>query len=326
MPVTDPPQFSDPISWVWLPGWFLTIIAILGNAMVVYLIARNRRLRTQVNVFIMSLAIADLFFSLSYFPAFFTCEFYLPCDRQLRRIFAAYFAYASLTNLCVMTADRYVAIVMPFEYVSFMTLKCVVTMVIVSWLFPAVFYFLIAIILKQMASEDIVNNFNIVRVFVFQIAPCFSLLLATIRMIFITYKHSRKMAAIATQLQFNHAISYKKRKGFEISSAGFIGVVVFFTVLYYLVDSYFDLRFLFVSSFRNAMDTDYALCLLFITNSAVNPLAYALFKHDIRKEVKRLFFYKCRKPERVHGTDIVLKSYLRVLAEPAISQICLQAT
>lgn len=54
-------------------------------------------------------------FSLSYFPAFFTCEFYLACDRQLRKIFAAYFEYTSLTNLCVLIADRYVAIVMPFQ-------------------------------------------------------------------------------------------------------------------------------------------------------------------------------------------------------------------
>ena len=305
MPLVDPPSFSGPFPWVWLPGWFLTIVAILGNTMVIYLIATNRRLRTQVNVFILSLAIADFCFGLSYFPAFFTCEFYLPCDRQLRQIFAAYFAYASLTNLCVMTADRYVAIVMPFKYVSFMTSKCVVTMVIVSWLFPAVFYFLIAIILQQVASKDTMNSFKILRVFVFQIAPCFSLLLATIQMFFIAHKHSRKMATLAVQLHFNHAISYKKPKeGFEISSARLMGVVVLVLVLCYTTDSFLDLRAYF-TTFEKTVDTEYALCLLFITNSAVNPLAYALFKHDMKKEVKKLFFLKCRKLERVERTNTV---------------------
>ena len=105
------------------------------------LIATTRRLRTQVNVFIVSLAVADLCFGLTYFPTYFTCEFHLSCDKQLRQIFAPYFAFASLTNVCVMTADRYVAIVMPFKYTSFMTSRCVVTMVILSWLFPTVFYF-----------------------------------------------------------------------------------------------------------------------------------------------------------------------------------------
>ena len=158
--ITDPPKFSGSFSWVWIPCWLLTIIAISGNSTVIYLIATSRRLTTQVNVFILSLAVADLCFGLSYFPTFFTCEFYLRCDRQLRRIFAAYFAFASLTNLCVMTANRYVAIVMPFRYVSLMTSRCVVTMVIVSWLFPGIFFCVIVIVLNQTASENIVNIFK----------------------------------------------------------------------------------------------------------------------------------------------------------------------
>ena len=302
MALIVPTKFPDSFPWVWVPGWFLTIVAILGNSMVIYLIATSRRLRTQVNVFIVSLAIADLCFGLSYFPTFFTCEFYLPCDRQLRRIFAAYFAFASLTNACFMTADRYIAVVMPFKYVSFMTSRCVVTMVILSWLFPGVFYFLVAIILQQMTSENTVHTFKILRVFVFQLTPCLSLLLATIQMFYIAHKHSKKMATIATQLQFNHPNSYKKPKdGFDISSAKFIGVVVFVMVLCYTSDSYLDLLSYF-STFRKTTDTEYVICLLYITNSAVNPLAYALFKQDIKKEVKRLFFFKCRKLERDEET------------------------
>ena len=45
-------------------------------------------------------------------------------------------------------------------------------MVILSWLFPAVLYFLIAVILKQIASEDIFITFKISTVFVFQLMPC----------------------------------------------------------------------------------------------------------------------------------------------------------
>ncbi|CAH3160745.1 unnamed protein product [Porites lobata] len=113
------------------------------------------------------MAIADFCFGLTYFPTFFTCEFYLPCDQELRQIFAAYFAFASLTNLCVMTVDRYVAIVMPFKYIPIMTSRCIVAMVFLGWLFPTVLYFLIAVILKQLASEDIFITFKISRLFVF---------------------------------------------------------------------------------------------------------------------------------------------------------------
>ena len=168
IPPVDLATFSAaPLPWAWVPGWILTVVAVSGNTLVIYLIATNRRLQTQVNLFIMSLAIADFCFGLTYFPAFFTCEFYLPCDQELRQIFAAYFAFASLTNLCVMTVDRYVAIVMPFKYIPIMTSRCIVAMVFLGWLFPTVLYFLIAVILKQLASEDIFITFKISRLFVF---------------------------------------------------------------------------------------------------------------------------------------------------------------
>ena len=116
MPPVDLAKFSaDPVPWVCVPGWILNVAAVSGNTLVIYLITTNRGLQTHENLFIMSLAIADFCFSV-------------------------YFAFASLTNLCVMTVDRYVAIVMPFKYVSIMTSRCIVTMVILSWLFPAVFF------------------------------------------------------------------------------------------------------------------------------------------------------------------------------------------
>lgn len=177
-------------------------------------------------------------------------------------------------------------------------------MVILSWLFPTVFYFLIAVILTNAVPENIVNTFKITRVFVFQIAPCVSLLLATIQIFIIARKHSKKMASIAGQLKFNYPISDKKPKDeSDISSARFIGVVVLFMVICYTADSYLDLRS-YLSSFRKTIDTDYVLCLLFLTNSAINPLAYALFKPDIKKQVKRLLNFNGGKMEGVEGRNI----------------------
>ena len=51
------------------------------------------------------------------------------------------------------------------------------------------------------------------------------------------------MATLALQLQFNHPMTLKKRKqGVEISSAKFMGVVVFVTAICYAADSCLDLR------------------------------------------------------------------------------------
>ncbi|XP_022806443.1 trace amine-associated receptor 4-like [Stylophora pistillata] len=253
----DLPKSSESFSWIWIPGWFITMLGIFGNATVIYLIATNRRLRKQVNFLIVSLAVVDFLFSLMNFPSYFICEFYLPCDRQLREIFATYFAFLSLTNLCAVTVDRYVAIVVPFKYVSFVKARGVMTIVICSWLLPTVFYFLVAISLANTASKEVVTTFNILRVFVFQLMPCFSSLLATTRVFYIAHKHPRKMSRQRTQLQFNHSISTLRPKGgLEISSARLVAVVVCVMVICYITDSYFDLRSYFNSSYLPAYETN----------------------------------------------------------------------
>ena len=60
---------------------------------------------------------------------------------------------------------------------------------------------------------------------------------------YIAYKHTKMMATLALQIQFNHPMTIKKHKqGVEISSAKFMGVVVFVTAICYAADSCLDLR------------------------------------------------------------------------------------
>ena len=60
--------------WFWIIGWFLTVLAVTGNALVIWLVTTKRRLRTTANFFIVSLAIADFCIGLFSFPALFTCK------------------------------------------------------------------------------------------------------------------------------------------------------------------------------------------------------------------------------------------------------------
>ena len=155
------------------------------------------------------------------------------------------------------------------------------------------------------------TTFRILSVSVFQLIPCFSLLLSTTQMFYIAYKHSRKMTILVSQLQFYHPLPHRKQKdAFEICSARLVGLVVFVLVACYTTDTYFDLCTNF-SAFHKSIDTNYVICPLYITNSAFDPLSYALLKHDIKKEVKRLFFRK-RKLDRgkQNGIATVTKVFL----------------
>lgn len=70
-------------SWFWSLAWFITAVAVAGNALVIFLITTKHHLRKKPNWFILSLAIADLFVGFTYIPPFYACRKWFPCSRRL---------------------------------------------------------------------------------------------------------------------------------------------------------------------------------------------------------------------------------------------------
>ena len=68
-------------------SWLLTVIVIIGNGLVIYLITTRRKLRTKTNWFVLSLAVADFGVGAIYFPSTFTCRIRDMCvSRHVRVI------------------------------------------------------------------------------------------------------------------------------------------------------------------------------------------------------------------------------------------------
>ncbi|XP_055315222.1 uncharacterized protein LOC129575510 isoform X2 [Sitodiplosis mosellana] len=127
---------------------FGTIIigAVLGNALVIISVQRNRKLRVITNYFVVSLAMADMLVALCAmsFNALqnlhgkwifgpFMCNVYNSLD--------VYFSTASILHLCCISVDRYYAIVRPLEYPLYMTNRTVFFMLANVWLLPALISF-----------------------------------------------------------------------------------------------------------------------------------------------------------------------------------------
>ncbi|XP_053528232.1 D(1B) dopamine receptor [Artibeus jamaicensis] len=116
----------------------LIVWTLLGNVLVCAAIVRSRHLRAKMtNVFIVSLALSDLFVALLVMPWKAVTEvaghwpFGAFCNVWVA--FDIMCSTASILNLCVISVDRYWAISRPFHYQRRMTQRVALVMVSLVW-------------------------------------------------------------------------------------------------------------------------------------------------------------------------------------------------
>ena len=276
-------------TWFSILGWFLTILTITGNGFIIYLLCKKRQLRTKTNAFVVSLAVADFCVGMIAVPSFFFSteahlEDQLPADWE--HILRWLFMDASVTNMCSLVLDRYMAVVKPLKYLAFMKHRRVMQMISLSWAIPVVFVTVECSLLLSFKIPAIINVFIWLVMTCFVLAPSFMLIFCFASMLCVVSKHHRASRTLAKQLRYNHhALHTTQEKTAVITMAVVIGV--------FLLCSAIHLRCGFLLAFNNeAADNHcshhYFEVPIVVLNSAANPLAYALFKRDIKKELKRL--------------------------------------
>ena len=295
-------------TWYLVLGGLLSILTVAGNGIVIYLIATRQRLHTTVNWFILSLAIADFSIGAGYFLVEYFCNEY-KCDHTIWYAIGSFLLAASGTNLCLMTLDRYIAIVKPLKYVTFMTTRRVVLLISAAWLatFLPHFIFLVTVVTST-SPNDVHGQVFMVFDFVFyETLPLVILPLATGHIFLIARRHSRQNAALVAQLRFNQRIEHGNEastQSQETSSAKMLGVAVTVFIISYTSELLYTV---FVQLSEEEDQNRHYLHikdLLLFLNSAVNPVAYALFKSDIKKSLRSMF--RCSRgthelqPQRLH--------------------------
>ncbi|XP_045210937.1 cholecystokinin receptor type A-like [Mercenaria mercenaria] len=98
----------------------ITFMSLVGNSLVIVTFAFDKNMRSVTNVFILSLAVADLMVTLTCVPinlgsAFDTYWIFGPFACKLVPFFMTFSVACSSLTLCSIALDRYVAIVHPYK-------------------------------------------------------------------------------------------------------------------------------------------------------------------------------------------------------------------
>ena len=117
----------------------MNVLVLLGNCLVVLAVFLDQRLRTVTNLFIVSLAMADLSVGIAVLPFSASlevldmwifgeiwCSIWLAVD--------VWMCTASILNLCAISLDRYLAVTRPVSYPSIMTPWRAKVLLAVVWL------------------------------------------------------------------------------------------------------------------------------------------------------------------------------------------------
>ena len=102
-------------------------------------------------------------------------------------------------------------------------------------------------------------------------------------MVHLVFKHESTAHTLAKELRFNQQVLFKSH---EKTTVKITAIVVGLFLLCYCIQ--LRCSAISIADFaKSCNDTEYKIPIL-VLNSAVNPLAYAFLKRDIKKESKRV--------------------------------------
>ena len=173
-------------------GWLLSIATAVGNGFAIFLVAKNRRLHSSANWFVLSLAVADFGVGITVFPSHYFCIHSMACNSRVYMAFFWFFLHSSVTNLCSLTWDRYIAIVHPFKYNTSMTERRPGMIILAAWLVP------FTISLSLFVGMHLTNSSTALKNSTYRMSPPNS---AAPQLTFVTQNSSRRQTDGVTQQQ-----------------------------------------------------------------------------------------------------------------------------
>ena len=277
----------------------LSVLATLGNSLVIIIILKFPSLRTLSNILIFSLALIDVLVGVVVQPSFvvyiagkINLEFY--CGALLAYLYTEIFCVGlSLITLSLIASERFFAIIYPFKYINYMTKPRLITIVATVW----AVWFLFNVICRTLRVKNdeffspiasaVIGSSLILNIFLY--FKIFKVIRRHERQI-----NAQKIVSIAIRARDsrkddNDSSSVQESTGLNSRETHMARTVAYITavlVLCYLL--------LMVTSFADMLIEDDALFdhLLYplaetitFLNSSLNPFLYCWRCRDLREKI-----------------------------------------
>ena len=276
-------------NWFNTIGWLLSVVTATGNGFVIFLVAKNRRLHSSANWFVLSLAVADFGVGVAVFPSGYFCNS-MACNFRAYMAFFWFFLHSSVTNLCSLTWDRYIAIVHPLKYNTSMTERHPGMVILIAWLIPFAISLSLFVGMYVTNSKTAWKVLRLTCVSAFDIVASVLLFYAVVRILVAARVQSHHVSEIELQVQSNFRSTEtgtsRRRRRTHNTARFIIALVLFFMGCYVIVNF-----LILCTTFSCPVSSDevgHVVTCLLVLNSAVNPMVYALLKRDIKREISLL--------------------------------------
>ena len=225
-------------------------------------------------------------------PSRFFCSLATECaPRSKKRLIVTFvrvfILYSSGTNLVSLVLERYVAVVKPLKYLTFMKRRRVIQMVLTSWGIP--FLFTLTLVSIKLSAIDRTQTVLGYLLLLFEIILCVILIFFLASMFLVVYNLNSRDRTLAKQLRFNQLVARAKTQ--NTSAVKWVALITCVFLSCYGIMMRCSLLLL---TDNQSCNDSYFKIPLRVINSGINPIAYAFFKRDIQQECKRLLFKRRR--------------------------------
>ena len=277
---------------IWMPT-FLTelIVIVLINLFTLATFARNRHLRKRSTYLVINLTIADLLLGVAAVLLTILESRILESHNILGEHFNWYaflyltlnslFPAASLANLSLISLERLHATIYPFRH-CLISEQVYFTVITFSWLLALLFAFMMAILVVLRAQFTLV--------FYAFASYCFiTVLIITVSyvIIILNVKSSPQSNIFGSKLLTEKKLSITL---FVMTVASFLTILPWAVWVAILSNIWFKLSPVIAYRFHLTFSA------LYLCNSIVNPIIYALRMQEFRKAARKLCCYRESKP------------------------------